>query len=315
MSNETKKAEVPPSMKFVLGGTAGMCASVCVQPLDLVKNRMQMSGVGGGASAGQRNSFQVLLSVIRNEGFFAIYSGLSAGLLRQATYSTARLGIYTNLFEQYSKLKHESPNFFMKIGIAVSAGVCGAFIGTPAEICLIRMTSDGRLPPAERRNYSNVFNALIRITREEGLLTLWRGAIPTMGRAAVVNGAQLATYSQAKQKILETGYLTDGLGVHTLASLLSGFTTSVFSLPIDIAKTRIQNMKIIDGKPEYKNMGDVILRVIRNEGFLSLWKGFTPYFLRIGPHTVLTFIFLEQLNNAYIRNVLGDKSGQRAGGL
>lgn len=31
-----------------------------------------------------------------------------------------------------------------------------------------------RLPPAERRGYTNVFNALYRITKEEGLLTLWR---------------------------------------------------------------------------------------------------------------------------------------------
>ncbi|CAH8431759.1 unnamed protein product [Schistosoma turkestanicum] len=314
MQTDKKKAEIPPTMKFILGGTSGMCASVCVQPLDLVKNRMQMSGIGS-ATSGQRNSLQVLLSVIKNEGFFAIYSGLSAGLLRQATYSTARLGIYTNLFEQYTKRKKESPNFFTKISIAVTAGICGAFIGTPAEICLIRMTSDGRLPPAERLNYSNVFNALIRIAREEGVLTLWRGAVPTMGRAAVVNGAQLATYSQAKQKLLEIGHFTDGLGVHIMASLLSGFTTSVFSLPIDIAKTRIQNMKTINGKPEYKNMGDVILRVIRNEGIPSLWKGFTPYFLRIGPHTVLTFIFLEQLNRLYIKHILGDTSGQRAGGL
>lgn len=47
------------------------------------------------------------------------------------------------------------------------------------------MTADGRLPLAERRNYNGVFNALIRITREEGLLTLWRGCVPTMGRAMV----------------------------------------------------------------------------------------------------------------------------------
>lgn len=47
------------------------------------------------------------------------------------------------------------------------------------------MTADGRLPLAERRNYNGVFNALIRITREEGLFTLWRGCVPTMGRAMV----------------------------------------------------------------------------------------------------------------------------------
>jgi len=85
------------------------------------------------------------------------------------------------------------------------AGMTGAFVGTPAEVALIRMTADGRLPLAERRNYKNVVEALLRITKEEGLLTLWRGAIPTMGRAMVVNAAQLASYSQAKQYLLGTG--------------------------------------------------------------------------------------------------------------
>lgn len=73
------------------------------------------------------------------------------------------------------------------------------------QVSLIRMTSDGRLPLAERRNYKNVVDALVRMTREEGLFTLWRGAIPTMGRAMVVNAAQLASYSQAKQVLLGTG--------------------------------------------------------------------------------------------------------------
>ena len=67
------------------------------------------------------------------------------------------------------------------------------------------MTADGHLKPEQRRNYKNVFDALIRIFREEGLTTLWRGTIPTMGRAMVVNAAQLASYSQAKQAILTSG--------------------------------------------------------------------------------------------------------------
>lgn len=89
----------------------------------------------------------------------------------------------------------------------MSAGIVGAFVGTPAEVALIRMTADGRLPPAERRNYKNVFDSLFRIVKEEGVFTLWRGAVPTMGRAMVVNAAQLATYSQAKQFLLDTGQI------------------------------------------------------------------------------------------------------------
>lgn len=60
-------------------------------------------------------------------------------------------------------------------------------------------------------------------------------------------------------------------------------------------------MKMINGKPEYSGIGEVFLKIIRNEGILALWKGFLPYLARLGPHTVLTFIFLEQLNKAYQR--------------
>lgn len=78
------------------------------------------------------------------------------------------------------------------------AGAAGAFVGNPTEVCLIRMTADGRLPPNERRNYTHVGNALARIIKEEGVLTLWSGGIPTVVRAVVVNATQLGTYAQVR---------------------------------------------------------------------------------------------------------------------
>lgn len=79
-----------------------MAATLFVQPLDLVKNRMQLSGTTGKKE--YRSSFHALRSIIANEGVFAVYNGLSAGLLRQATYTTTRLGTYTWLFERFSSL-------------------------------------------------------------------------------------------------------------------------------------------------------------------------------------------------------------------
>ena len=198
--------------------------------------------------------------------------------------------------------------------LGMSAGATGAFVGTPAEVALIRMTSDGNLPAEQRRNYKSVFDAILRIFREEGLSALWRGAIPTMGRAMVVNAAQLASYSQAKQGILDSGYVSDGIFCHFLASMFSGLVTTAASMPVDIAKTRIQNQKYVDGKPEYKGAIDVIMKVVRSEGVTALWKGFTPYYFRLGPHTVLTFIFLEQMNKQYKIKVLGIKDA-KGGGL
>lgn len=248
-----------------------MAATCFVQPLDLVKNRMQLSGrffslfdsiisdfsnnyhishqtgVGGKAKE-HKTSIHVLRAVVKNEGITGLYAGLSAGLLRQASYTTVRMGVYTSLFDWYSREygQGKPPGFFIKAGLGMTAGAIGAFFGTPAEVSLIRMTSDGRLPLADRRGYKSVFDALIRITREEGVLTLWRGCIPTMGRAMVVNAAQLASYSQAKQFLLSTSYFRDNIGCHFAASMISGLITTAASMPVDIGQYFFFNIEIFD---------------------------------------------------------------------
>ncbi|KAK6734898.1 hypothetical protein RB195_018223 [Necator americanus] len=228
---------IPKAAKFVLGGSAGMTAAAIVQPLDLLKNRMQLSGKSGQKQF--KTSFHALNHVLRNEGFFALYNGLSAGLLRQATYTTTRLGIYTWMLESFTK-KDKPLSFPAKASLGMAAGACGALVGTPADLALIRMTGDGHLPPEQRRNYKNVIDALFRIAKEEGILTWFRGCGPTVIRAMVVNAAQLATYSHAKQLILATKRVKDGIFCHFLASMISGLATTVASMPVDIIKTSQQ---------------------------------------------------------------------------
>jgi len=120
-----------------------------------------------------------------------------------------------------------------------------------------------------------------------------------MGRAVVVNAAQLSSYSQAKQVLLSGNYFKEGIPCHFVASMFSGFVTTLASMPVDIMKTRIQNMKTVNGVPEYRGAIDVLGKIVKNEGVFALWKGFVPYYFRLGPHTVLTFIFLEQMNSFY----------------
>lgn len=285
---------VPNPVKFLFGGIAGMGATCVVQPLDLVKNRMQLMGSDGGK---KMTSLGVIKQVIKKEGFTALYTGLSAGLLRQASYTTVRMGVYTSLTEKFSK--DGSTTLLIQMACGLAAGASGAFVGTPAEVSLVRMTADGRLPPELRRNYKNVFNALSRIISEEGFRALWTGCTPTIGRSMMVNMCQLASYSQAKARLIASGYFQEGIPLHFSASMMSGLLTTAASMPLDIAKTRLQNMKMIDGKPEFRGTIDVLVKVMKNEGFFALWRGFTPYYARLGPHTVLTFIILEQLNTLY----------------
>jgi len=291
-----KPKTIPNPVKFAFGGLAGCGATCFVQPLDLVKNRMQMSAPGQ-----FKSGFHCMRSIIAAEGPAALYTGLSAGLLRQCTYTTTRLGVFNTLMDSKKGPNGEAPSLAYKALFGLTAGAIGSVVGTPAEVCLIRMSSDGRLPPAERRNYTSVGNALVRIVKEEGILTLWKGVGPTVGRAMVLNMAQLASYAQFKEIIKRNFGLEDGIKLHFLASMCSGFVSTVASMPVDIVKTRVQNMApLADGTMPYKGAADCFGKIVKNEGVFALWKGFTPYYFRLGPHTVLTFIFLEQMNKAYL---------------
>lgn len=121
----------------------------------------------------------------------------------------------------------------------------------------------------------------------------------------VVNMAQLSVYAQAKTVLVKNAGMKEGIGMHFCASMMSGFVTTLVSMPVDIAKTRIQNMKPgVDGRMPYSGSLDVLVKVSKQDGVLALWKGFLPYFFRLGPHTVITFMLLEQLNVAYKTHVL-----------
>jgi len=77
---------------FVLGGLSGMFATTIIQPMDMIKVRIQLAGEGKAGAAA--SPVAIARDIIAKDGVMKLYTGLSAGLLRQATYTTARLGIY-----------------------------------------------------------------------------------------------------------------------------------------------------------------------------------------------------------------------------
>lgn len=67
-----------------------MAATCVVHPMDVIKNRMQMQ-------KGKVSIASLIRTVYSQEGITKFYSGLTAGLVRQATYTTVRLGIYNQM--------------------------------------------------------------------------------------------------------------------------------------------------------------------------------------------------------------------------
>jgi solute carrier family 25 oxoglutarate transporter 11 len=274
------------ALPFINGGLAGMVATTVIQPIDMIKVRLQLAGEG--ARTGPKPTpISVTREILAQGKFLDLYTGLSAGLLRQAVYTTARLGFFDTFMKSLTvraKEKGQSIGFAERAAAGLSAGGLAAMIGNPADLALIRMQSDGLKPLAERKNYKSVIDALSGIAKNEGVAKLWAGASPTVVRAMALNFGQLAFFSEAKQRLKEGTEL--GPRTQTLAaSAVAGFFASFFSLPFDFVKTRLQKQsKGPDGKLPYKSMVDCFRKVAKDEGLGRFYRGFGTYYVRIAPH-------------------------------
>ncbi|XP_053990055.1 mitochondrial 2-oxoglutarate/malate carrier protein-like [Hylaeus volcanicus] len=252
--------------------------------MDVTKVRMQILRTSLG---------ETIRTTMRDKGVRGFYDGWTAGLLRQLTYSTARLGMYTTLYD-LSQKNLGTLNYPTMVAIGMISGIVGAFVGTPTDLVLVRMIADSNLPPEKRWNYRNGISGLFDIWKTEGVRGLWRGVMPTMTRGALVNGTQLATYS--KTKMILQKYVEEGVFLQFLSAMISGLVMCSTSLPMDVAKTRIQNWNLPSKPPGILRM---VVNIAQKEGTSALWRGFLPSFSRAAPNAVVTMICVEQMHRLY----------------
>lgn len=127
--------------RWYFGGIASAGAACCTHPLDLIKVTLQ-------TQQGKLSVVQLTAKVVREQGVFALYNGLSASVLRQLTYSMTRFGIY-----EVGKQYINTDTFMGKIALAGMAGTIGGIVGTPADMVNVRMQNDVKLPAEQRRKY------------------------------------------------------------------------------------------------------------------------------------------------------------------
>ncbi|MQL41521.1 hypothetical protein EI012_26800, partial [Escherichia coli] len=124
--------------------------------------------------------------IVHSDGLSALFSGVSATVLRQTLYSTTRMGLYDVLKHKWTDHELGTMPLTRKIAAGLVAGGVGAAVGNPADVAMVRMQADGRLPASQRRNYNGVFDAITRMAKQEGIGSLWRGSALTVNRAMIV---------------------------------------------------------------------------------------------------------------------------------
>lgn len=274
-----RECDCPKRNRWYFGGVSAAMASAITHPIDLLKVQLQTQ------STRRVSPLELSQNILREQGILGFYSGLSAATVRQLTATQTRFSVY-----EMGKNYLDAESLTSRILLATFAGVLGGILGVPASVVNTRMQNDLQLPPELRRNYKNVFDGLNRIYHEEGIRSLFIGGSTSIIRLVVLTIGQSVVYDQAKPLILKIPHFTDNLRTHLCTSIVAALSATVMTLPLDVVGIRFMSAK----KGEYKNIMDVTVQTAR-EGPLAFFKGFVPTSLRLGPHTILIFVFMEQL--------------------
>ncbi|CAB3231566.1 unnamed protein product [Arctia plantaginis] len=286
---------------FIYGGLASIVAEFGTFPIDTTKTRLQIQGQKidpRHVELRYTGMVDCFVKTSQQEGVKALYCGIWPAVLRQATYGTIKFGTYYSLKKWIAKhradggsIEHVPTNTFC----AAFAGGLSSAIANPTDVLKVRMQVG-----EEKRGIVRCF---ISIYELEGARGLWRGVGPTSQRAAVIAAVELPVYDACKKRL--TVPLGDTPLNHFASSLVASLGSAVASTPLDVIRTRLMNQRKMKGQianPNeriYKGTVDCFLQTVRNEGFLALYKGFIPTWLRMGPWNIIFFLTYEQLKQFY----------------
>lgn len=292
-----KPSDVPPTaaVKFIGAGTAACIADLFTFPLDTAKVRLQIQGETKSSvnskSAQYKGVFGTISTMVKTEGPRSLYNGLVAGLQRQMSFASVRIGLYDSVKQFYTK-GSEHVGIGSRLLAGCTTGAMAVAIAQPTDVVKVRFQAQANV--SNTRRYKGTMDAYKTIAKQEGMRGLWKGTGPNITRNALVNCTELVTYDLIKDALLTSNLMSDTLPCHFTSAFGAGFCTTVIASPVDVVKTRYMN----SAKGQYQSALNCALTMVRKEGPRAFYKGFMPSFLRLGSWNVVMFVTYEQLKRA-----------------
>lgn len=314
MSNNKETPKVSTAGGFIAGAIAACGAVTFTNPIELIKTRMQLQGELAKADKNApkiyKNPFQAFGVIYKNEGVRGLQKGLIAGYLYQIGLNGCRFGFYepgryylTEIFNPEAFKQGQIPQSLgINVGAGFLSGSAGAIIANPLFLVKTRMQSYSAMSATvgsatqaasvgQQTYYRSPIDGLKTIFKNEGFKGLFRGVDAAVLRTGAGSSAQLPAYFYTKNLVISNNIVSpDSILLHFISSSVAGFAVAVVMNPWDVVLTRVYNQQ----GDLYKGPVDCIIKTARTEGLSAFYKGFWAQLFRIGPHSILTLMFMEQ---------------------
>ncbi|XP_043697969.1 mitochondrial succinate-fumarate transporter 1-like [Telopea speciosissima] len=303
-SNQKRKKSIPPYMKAVSGSIGGIVEACCLQPIDVMKTRLQLDRSGA-----YKGILHCGTTIVRTEGVRALWKGLTPFATHLTLKYSLRMGSNALLQAAFKDSQTGNLSNQGRLLAGFCAGVLEALvIVTPFEVVKIRLQQQKGLS-AELLKYKGPIQCARMIIHEEGLLGLWSGAAPTVMRNGI-NQAAMFTAKNAFDVVLWSKHEGDGKVLQPWQSMVSGFMAGtvgpICTGPFDVVKTRLMAQSRSGDGVKYKGMFHAIRTIGAEEGVVALWKGLLPRLMRIPPGQAIMWAVADQVTGFYERRYINN---------
>ncbi|KAG8566476.1 hypothetical protein GDO81_013271 [Engystomops pustulosus] len=147
-------------------------------------------------------------------------------------------------------------------------------------------------------HFHGTVDAFVKITRYEGLTSLWSGLPPTLVMAVPATIIYFTCYDQLRDFLCyNMGY--SGSHIPLVAGALARLGAVTVISPLELIRTKLQSRQL-----SYIELGACLRSAVTQGGWLSLWKGWGPTVLRDVPFSALYWF-----NYELVKKRLSDKWG------
>lgn len=149
--------------------------------------------------------------------------------------------------------------------------------------------------PMPTGHLNGTFDALIKISRSEGILSLWSGLPPTLLMAIPATVVYFTVYDRLRVSLWTWhGSTTQPLWIPMFCGAAARCIAATVISPLEMIRTKMQSTKL-----SYHEVGLALKQLVRHEGISSLWRGLGPTFIRDVPFSSIYWATYEQLKQSF----------------
>ncbi|KAF6257183.1 mitochondrial substrate carrier protein [Scenedesmus sp. NREL 46B-D3] len=294
MAAPKRQANVWDSSKmFLAGGAAGAVARTATAPLDRIKLLFQVQAMAssGTSATAYTGVGQAARKILSEEGFLAFWKGNGVNIVRIFPYSAGQLAAN----DSYKRLLADDAGE-LTVAKRLLAGACAGMTATalthPLDTVRLRLALPGHA-------YKGAVDAATTMVRSEGVVSLYKGLVPTLVGIAPYAALNFATYDLLKKTVYH-GERPQSAVANLLMGGAAGTIAATVCYPLDTIRRRMQMRGVT-----YNNQLHAFQSIWAKEGMRGFYRGWSANTLKVVPQNAIRLVSYEAL-----KGVLGVKKSK-----